>query len=766
MPDPEKPADYFKNREWKFSYKTSSPTNGNAPVNILHDFYIPVLKSSVEYNRVAGYFRSTSLAAASQGFSAFVNSGGKMRLVVGSDLDENDISAILQGDIDRMADRLNQELDQREAWPEHVTRGVELLSWMVAQGFLEVRVAFRVHKDTGEALSFSSSEDGYVHEKWAVFKDQNEDRIYITGSLNESRTALVLNAENIDIHADWWNDIEKQRVDEAQTDFKNIWNNNSPYLRVLSLPDAVKEKLIRISESAFNISEIDGSGVIPLSIDPPSPLELLRFALIKDGPKLPQGRYVGMETAPVEPWPHQEVVARRLIETWPYSYLLCDEVGLGKTIEAGLVFRSLYLSGITKRILITPPASLIKQWQREMASKFLLPFARAFTGPDTRHQTIFPYEEIRSSKGLFNPDLCIVSTGLLSRAERQHEIQRAESFDITFIDEAHYARRKNSRNGHRIQPRFGNLYKTIKAQLRKKSKALLLATATPMQIDWIEVFDLIHLTDRVGPFQEDPSITWTYYEVLGAIVRGENTSNDLWKFLRKSIASLDHHDPFYKKYLETAVIDGRIKNITKQWLERGRIPRGRDRTNIQRLIFSAAPLSRVMLRHTRPLLEIYREKGQLGANLAKRIILPVPRIVLNTLEKKAYEELEVYCRDLVNIISANQPANKPPTSLGFLLSFLRLRLASSLYAIKQTLKRRRKRVIATINHISSQPEALDFSHDVELYIDSNDESDKEIEHLFLKDRTSKDLEWEKKNWRKCSLHFRTCLIRPRNFRNC
>ena len=90
----------------------------------------------------------------------------------------------------------------------------------------------------------------------------------------------------------------------------------------------------------------------------PSALERLRFALLRDGPKLPGGRYVGMETAPIRPWPHQAVVARRLIATWPYSYLLCDEVGLGKTIEAGLAIRSLYLSGLAQRVLICAPASL------------------------------------------------------------------------------------------------------------------------------------------------------------------------------------------------------------------------------------------------------------------------------------------------------------------------------------------------------------------------------------------------------------------------
>ncbi len=94
--------------------------------------------------------------------------------------------------------------------------------------------------------------------------------------------------------------------------------------------------------------EIDGTNAVVPLVEPPSPTECLRFALIKDGPRLPGGRYVGMETAPVKPWPHQEVAARRLIKTWPYNYLLCDEVGLGKTIEAGLAIRSLYLSGMVR----------------------------------------------------------------------------------------------------------------------------------------------------------------------------------------------------------------------------------------------------------------------------------------------------------------------------------------------------------------------------------------------------------------------------------
>ena len=733
----------FQGRAWQYSYKTSSAGAGGRLVDILHDFYIPALGLSVRYERVAGYFRSTSLAAASQGFSAFTRAGGKMRLIAGADLAGEDVEAILTGDAKRMADRLNEQLTEPETWPDDVTRGMELLSWMVARGRLDIRVAFRIHKETGKPIPFTQADDGYVHEKWALFTDALGNRIYIAGSLNESYTALVVNAENIDVHPDWWGDIERKRADDAQAAFEVMWNDRNPHMRVLTLPEAVKQKLVRIGKSVKLPVEVDGSTAHRPEVAPPSPMERLRFALIKDGPRLPGGRFVGMETAPVEPWPHQVVVARRLIETWPYSFLLCDEVGLGKTIEAGLAIRSLYLCGLVKRVLIAPPAGLTRQWHREMAAKFFLPFARALSGTPVRHEHIFPFEETRLATGLYGPDLSLVSTGLLTRKDRQTDLQAAEPFDIAVVDEAHNARRKNSRTGARAEPRFGNLYLRVRDDLKKRCQCLWMATATPMQLDWIEAFDLLHLTDRVGPFQSDPYLTWAYYEALGSLARGRQIAESQWEFLRKAISKLRFHDPFLWLYINEAVIDGRIRMTTSQWLEKGIVPKGVDRKNIQRLLFSAAPLSRVMLRHTRPLLEIYREKGQLGANLAERIILPVPRIIMTTLEKKAYDELESYCTDLTSQIASHAGGKVLPSSLGFLLSFLRLRFASSLFAIRETLRRRRDRVNATLERLLDIEDAEADIDDLEELIAEDEEEDDRIFKTLLKDRTPQDLERER-----------------------
>jgi SNF2 family DNA or RNA helicase len=251
---------------------------------------------------------------------------------------------------------------------------------------------------------------------------------------------------------------------------------------------------------------VDGSSEAPAEAVKPTALECLQFAILRDAPKMPNGRFVGMATAPVDPWPHQAVVARRLIESWPYSFLLCDEVGLGKTIEAGLALRSLILSGIARRVLIAPPASLAIQWQNELQQKFFLRFGRALNGAQPRHEYIHPMPEQRSAASVFAPSHVIVSTGLLRRKDRQRELA-AHQWDIALVDEAHYARRSNSTAGAVAQPKYGDLYSALSETLRPQSRALWLATATPMQLDPIEVYDLFRLTRRVGPFHEDPSLT-------------------------------------------------------------------------------------------------------------------------------------------------------------------------------------------------------------------------------------------------------------------
>jgi SNF2 family DNA or RNA helicase len=733
--------------EWEVSYKTSDVTAEGVPVDILHHFYIPVLKRCVRYDRVAGYFRSSSLAAASQGFSAFTENEGKMRLVVGCDLDPADVAVILHGGADaekKAAEALGAGLGDESQWPEEVVRGVQLLGWMLQRGQLEMKVAFRVHSETGEPISADSTQDGYVHEKWALFYDDEGNALQIEGSLNESRTALAKNAENLSVSCAWWSEKHAETVEKGRVNFDRVWNDESPALRVMSLPAAVKARLLKLGENVKIPLEIDGTTAVPPEIPPPDSMELLRWAVIADAPKMPGGRYVGMTTAPVAPWPHQEVVARRLIGSWPYHWMLCDEVGLGKTIESGLALRGLYLSGLAKRILIASPASVASQWQREMANKFLMPF---WLATSAKYEALHPRPEIRWSKTVYDEDLIIVSTALMSRDERRKELKAADRFDVALVDEAHYARRGNLKpdQNARVQARPNRLLQTIADSVRPQCRSLWLASATPMQLDPIEVSDLIAVVGRVGAFQHDPTLTQAYYDILGKLVRDADPSPEEWAFLREAIRSLEYTDPILWSYLRETVVDAKIRQDVKRWLEGGHIPRGTARRDIRRFIFAAAPLSRVMLRHTRALLEVYKEKGQLAANLAVRHILPIPAITFTVQEQAAYDELEVYCNKLRQQIERHSTDKSKRTAMGFYLSFLRLRFASSLFAIRATIERRIKRAIATLDHHDAGSDDSSVVDWDDVLSDGDEVDDEEVVKSFLKDRTAGDLEWEIKH---------------------
>jgi ATP-dependent helicase HepA len=81
--------------------------------------------------------------------------------------------------------------------------------------------------------------------------------------------------------------------------------------------------------------------------------------------------FTSLENSRIEARPHQISVAYRVVSSYPHRFLLCDEVGLGKTIEAGMVLKELRARRVAKRVLVLVPTSLLSQWQFE-PSKYLL----------------------------------------------------------------------------------------------------------------------------------------------------------------------------------------------------------------------------------------------------------------------------------------------------------------------------------------------------------------------------------------------------------
>lgn len=737
----------LKSYEWECSYKSSGVNSNGEPVDILHDFYIPALKRIIKYDRVAGYFRSSSLAAASQGYTAFLNHGGTMRLVVGADLQIEDVAAILQGNQQRLSDKLMEQLEDEQTWPAEVKNGVSLLAEMVSSGRLEVRVAFRINAETNEPIQADSVEDGYVHEKWFVMEDEAGDRIAGSGSLNESRTALVVNAENVSVSCDWEGGREAKRVKQAVQDFEALWTNQNPHMHVYKLPEAVQKKLVKLKTLRNRPTEIDGT---VLRIEPKfSSLDILRFSVLQDAPKMPGGIYIGMYSAPIEPWPHQEVVSRRLIESFPYSYMLCDEVGLGKTIEAALAIRSLILAGRAKRVLIVPPAGLSDQWHRELASKAMLPFAKSTSKPGVKgyalSKTIYPQEKELTNANLFAPAFNIVSQGLLYRKERLSQLRASGQFDIVLVDEAHYARRSNPRKNSTGAPKYGKLYRALQNTVRSRTNSMWLATATPMQIDAIESYDLLKLTRRVGPYMYDPTLCLEYFHLMSKMLSGVKLTIQEWQLLGQSFEQIKALDNYLWNKVDKTVVNSKNRKVLQNLIIKE--PKKPDIKYLKKPLFATSPLSRIMMRHTRALLEIYRENGELKSNLARRHVLPIAAVQFTEQEKIFYNSLKEYCDELKEqIIEHNEQSKQVMT---FLLNFLQLRFASSLDAIKLSLERRLEKVKKTLlvgqsdfeNKEELAARLEELMEEMDPGYEEDDLSDITLDSL-LKQRSEQDLKWE------------------------
>lgn len=169
----------------------------------------------------------------------------------------------------------------------------------------------------------------------------------------------------------------------------------------------------------------------------------------------------------IVPLEYQRNAVRQILERMRGRGLLCDEVGMGKTIEAGLAMLELVLRGQVHRILILAPPTLLGQWKEEMAGKLQMDFVST---------------EDEVSEDWERHDRIIAS---IHTAKREPHASRLESrrFDLVIVDEAHHLRNSKTQNFRLVE--------------RLRSKYLFLLTATPVQNSLEDVFNLVSLV-RAG----------------------------------------------------------------------------------------------------------------------------------------------------------------------------------------------------------------------------------------------------------------------------
>ena len=172
-------------------------------------------------------------------------------------------------------------------------------------------------------------------------------------------------------------------------------------------------------------------------------------------------RLVTLDANAITELPHQIDVAQRVLRDMGGRAILADEVGLGKTIEASIIYKELAIRGLARRVLILTPASLVGQWQGELEEKFFERFEAPTDPDDWEHVTraIVSHDRARSKWH---------AEGIL-----RHR------WDLVIVDEA-----------HKVKSERGATYKFIE---RIERDFILLLTATPLQNDLRELYNLITL---------------------------------------------------------------------------------------------------------------------------------------------------------------------------------------------------------------------------------------------------------------------------------
>lgn len=697
------------------------------PYQLIEEFYQPILAEANQYYRIAGYFSASALTAAADGIEAFAQSGGEMRLLVGV-VDRKTREQILQGKPVTLSDRPMDDEARLRQW---------ILGYLLQEGRLQIKVAI------------PSRGGGIFHAKLGCLRDSEDNTLTFEGSLNETAGGWIANYERFKVHRSW-REVEAEYVEQDLADFETLWNDESPAVDVYELAEATEKQIADWSgDDTIGDETPDGIKECVERLETAYQKrdeQIAKAGILRNGRKMPGALAFGDATSTLESiWPHQRVIADTLINAYPRRFLLCDEVGLGKTIEAGVTASRLVKGGIADYGLILPRAGLEKQWQNELIEKFTLNSFTYHRRGDTvvfedafGHTDEYPFESEHGAVWSFlqdrdEPTIVIMSWHTARLASHRDEIvmppatreadpsemDATESafgiWDFAIIDEVHSARPDtefldllSSTNGY------------DSSGLVDCVQGLYLLTATPLQVDLRELHRLVSLLDVPEAWtDEDDFVAFFRWkqEMEDALEEGVADVPSLLEVIEpnadRQILSrilFDIISPLCRSMAseiegyETTVDDyaDRIDSNSSTFRElfsaeyqmiRSR-PSGRKLTlplieATLAMVEFATPIETRLFRNTRQTLDVYTEANLLNATVADRNVETVSVEVTPAIED-AFDAIETYVREEFNQSSSLRGNQRQ--AIGFVLTTYRKRLASSVQALRETVAGRKDTV--------------------------------------------------------------------------
>jgi superfamily II DNA or RNA helicase len=309
--------------------------------DLINDFYVPALSDSILYKRITGYFSSGSLSLASAGILSLIKNNGKMMLVTGVDVSDEDYDALKSGvENDFLSDYFEKEiLSSSGGELDHL----KLLSWMIAKDRLEIKIA--VMPETAR---------GVFHPKVGVMYDKNGDKIAFSGSVNETAGGWLNNHEEFKVFRSW-NFEENSYLEKDELKFDKYWNSDVDKFSVISLPKALKDEFLKIRPSDQEFNEIEKRVLADYSQK-----KTVVESTSSDAKNLDYPIDVNKKKALYD---YQEIA----VENWVnngYRGILEMATGTGKTLTSlGAIERAFNDKDRLFVIIGAPQGHLIEQWR-------------------------------------------------------------------------------------------------------------------------------------------------------------------------------------------------------------------------------------------------------------------------------------------------------------------------------------------------------------------------------------------------------------------
>jgi superfamily II DNA or RNA helicase len=625
---------------------------------LLDKLYVPALSEAVRYDRCCAYFSSSVLAAAARGFAGLISrliqlgdqaSRPAVRLVVNEEMLEDDVRALIEtGD----TSKLEEMLIKRFKTPRDLLekQRLTMLGWLAKTGLLAVRVGVM------------RQGAGIVHGKFGLVYDAAGDAVIFNGSGNESAQGLRANYERLEVSPSWQ---DKERFEEYRQEFDDLWQDSHPHVHTVTLPEALRQKLIKFAPAEPPLAE------------PTDALARRKAAMswrfIAEAPYLESGASACEATAPIDLWPHQRVVIEEAASAWPDGRMLCDEVGMGKTIEAIMILRRLLAGRGVSRALLLLPAGLTGQWQEELREKGGLIVPR-LQGIDTLVWPDGRSERLAGLAEALDQDLLIMSRETARTEANMSAILAAKPWDLVLMDEAHAARRGKQEEGEfNSATLLLNLLRQL--QLRRKARGVLLLSATPMQTSPWEPWDLLAVLGEGGAWLADFEGVRSFYGLIHHLKNGTPSPEDA-----RRAAFLVASDPNFPDPPQ-----GIARIATPQDGERRLrfVPPGK-KEEVIRWLRQGSPLARRMHRNTRKTLRDYCKLGLLPKEPPMRVVVDLPYDFQppNGPERRVYDEVASYIERRFEELEGEKPGK------GFVMTIYRRRAASSPRALECSLTRR------------------------------------------------------------------------------